>query len=287
MTKAVFLHIGLPKTGTSLLQRAFMHAPDILSQFSVRYLQAGTGIFDDFGHHVMVMAGLGEKGRRIDPGKSPEVIAAAWAAARAEIGSCAERQILISSELFALDVTEVGDMQHIRDSLSADGAHAIKIVLVLRDVVDFVNSVYAQRVRDGYEGSASDYTDLIWDTINWEALVARWAAVFGRENIILVKFEDLDRASMTDSFFKQVFGISYQGHLFDNPQTNRSLPHSAIAFLHELNQTDLPAEKKAEVRNYLHATLGPYDMDMKRVDFLSEDAKTMLRRHCKWPDLPS
>lgn len=280
MEKTVYLHIGLPKTATSLIQTAYYNSPDVLHQLGIRYLQAGTEYFDDYGHHIFVMAALREAGRRIDPGKSPESIQLAWDAAMAEIATSPEDKIMISSELFALDMTTPDALHYLRDSLSG---YQVKIVLVLRDVVNFVNSVYSQRVRDGYAGEIGEYVTHIWDSLNWTALVQRWAQVFGQENMVLLRFENLDRASLVDDFTRQVFGQSSDTPLFPVSQVNMSLPHNMIVFLRELNATDIPEEDKIRFRHQIHHFLGSHQAELKRADFLSEDAKTMLQRHCVWP----
>jgi hypothetical protein len=285
MGKTILLHIGLPKTGTSLIQGAFMRAPEALARFEIRYLQAGTEVFDDFGHHVLVMAALGERGRRIDPGKPPETIAAAWAAAMAEIETCPEPRIFISSELFAFDVTDPADIARLRTDLSAGGRHRIRIVITLRDIVDLVNSVYAQRVRDGYDGSIEDYLARIRPLLDWQAFVDRWAAVFGP--VLLLRFEDLDRRAMADDFLRRVFDLDYEGQLFGNQTANRSLPHSAVAFLREVNGSDMAPERKVDLRNHLHGFLGAHQTTMQRPDFLSAGDKSELRLNCRWPALTS
>ncbi len=280
MGKTIYLHIGLPKTASSLIQAVFHRSPEVLRQFSVRYLSAGTDVFDDFGHHALVMAALGEAGARIDPGKSPELIAATWAKALDEIAQCTEDKIFISSELFSLDMANPADITRLRDSLAG---YEVRIVLVLRDVVDFVNSVYAQRIRDGYDGEIETFVGHIWPSLNWANLAGRWSSVFGAANMITLSFKDLDRSALVDDFFRKVFDVSYQAPLFETPHTNASLPHSAIALLKELNGAGIPQDDMNRFRHELHQFIGRHRPDLKRADFLNTDAKAMLRLHCTWP----
>lgn len=289
MHKTVYLHIGLPKTASSLLQGVFMRHAGRLSGIGLRYLQAGTAIFDDFGHHALVMAAMGEAGRRIDPGKPPATIAAAWDEALSEIAACPEPAILISSELFALDMTDPAAMAGLRAALSAGGRHRVRVVLMLRDVVDFANSVYGQRVRDGATQTMAEYLGLIWDSLDWQALADRWAAVFGAQDMILMRFEDLDRNALADSFLAHLLGRTPQdadglGPL-PNPRINPSLPHSAVVFLQQMNAAGLPWEEMTALRNHLHAFLARHRPDLPRADFLGADARFLLQRHCRWPRL--
>ncbi len=283
MKKTVFLHIGRPKTGTSLVQTTFLASPGILERFSIRYLQAGTRVFDDGGHHVLVMAGLGERGQRISPDKSPDLVRRSWDEAIAEIEGCAETRIFISSELLALDVTRTADIETFRDGLSQQGKHDMKVVVTLRDPADFVNSVYSQRVRDGFSGTVHKYMERIGRLLDWEALIKPWAEVFGMQNLILLRFEALDRSAMVDDFFHLVFGETLEAPLFPSRQVNPSLPHSAILFLRELNRSAMPDSEKAAIRNYLHTALGRHQTGMKKADFLRDDEKALVRRQCRWP----
>jgi len=287
MKKTVYLHIGIPKTGTSLIQGSFMQSPELLARFGIHYLQAGTRVFDDGGHHVLVMATLGEDGRRIDPGKDPKVIAQAWDEAIDEIASCTEPIIFVSSELFSFEIHTPAMMTRLRDALSDRGRHKVRVVLTLRDVADFVNSVYSQRVRDGFSGSIADYIKDIQGFIDWTSFAASWAKVFGADAMILLKFEDLDRKAMVDDFARKVFGIdvSEETPLFPSPQVNSSLPHAAVTLLREVNASDMPIERKDELRNHLHAFFNANPSNMSRADFLSAGHKERLRRSCHWPVL--
>lgn len=282
MKKTVYLHIGLPKTATTLIQNAFYQSPDVLGQYGVRYLSAGTKEFGDPVHHMLFMAVFGEKGRRIDPSKSSEQIETAWQEALDELATAPEDKIFISSELFALEMTAQEDLIRLRDGLKD---YDVKIVLVLRDVADFVNSFYAQLVRDGFSGKVEEKINQIWSSLNWASLTDRWISVFGAENVIPIRFEDLKRGSIVDEFFKLVFGLEYEEPLFENPGVNRSLSHSAVVFLRDINSTDIPEEEKTAFRHQIHTFLGKYKTGLKSADFLDDEVKVTLQKHCVWPPL--
>lgn len=283
MTKTVFLHIGLPKTGTSLLQGVFMRSPDILAGFGIRYLQAGTGVFDDFGHHALVMAALGERGRRIDPGKPPELIAGTWKEARAEIDGCAEPRVMVSSELCAFDLAAHEDIARIVAWLTDDGRHEIRIVLTLRNVVDFVNSVYAQRVRDGHAGWVTDFIANLWPALNWTALAQRWSDVVGPGQMILLDYADLAAGPAPDTFLRLVFSTGHEGTLLDNPLTNPSLPDAAIRFIAAVNGSDMEQDAKWALRDHLVRVFASHASGLPRADVLSPAEKSLLQMHCTWP----
>ncbi len=285
LRKTIHLHIGLPKTGTSAIQKAFYENPSVLSGFDVRYLQAGTQIFHDFGHHFIVMLCLGEEGMRIDSTLSRKQLEEAWAAAHEEIMAAPEQNIFISSELFALDATQPDQISQIHRVLSFNGSCNLKAVVTLRDLVSFTNSVYAQRVRDGYDGDIGELLEFIWDSLNWKTLVDRWKAVFGEQNVTALRFEALDRNAMADDFLRKALHLPPDGPMFPPvSQVNRSMPHSAIEFFRDLNRTFLTDQQKLAIRNQLSSALDQHNLGMKRPDFLSPEAKSILRYHCKWPD---
>ena len=281
MSKTVYLHIGLPKTGSSTIQHAFYQRRDRLSEVGIRYLQTGALEFNDFGHHILLMGAMGERGLRIDEGKSIEAALTLWESALLEIESCSEGHVLVSSELFSLDLDTTEAFEFVRDKLAS---FEVKIVIVLRDVVDFVNSVYAQRVRDGYDDDLHQYIVNIWPSLNWKKLIDRWGQYFGSDSIVVLKFENLIEGSLANNFCREVFGLTLDQDFFPQNRSNFSLPHSAILFLKDLNRSSIPDEAKFALRDILQATCAVENTGMKKPDFLSLEASQMLRLNCEWPE---
>lgn len=281
MTKIVYLHVGLPKTASSTLQNSFMNSPDVLRDMNIRYLRAGTGDFHDYGHHILVMGLLGERGRHIYAGLTPERVNAAWDEAMTEIAQGVESYYFISSELFSMELTETEDLERLRDAFSD---YELRVVMVLRDPGDFLNSVYAQRVRDGYDGTLLDYADQIWPLLNWKHMVNRWRDVFGQRNVLTMRFENLNRDQLADDMLRRVFGWDYTEQRLPNAQNNASVPHMAIEFFQQLNRSTLPLETKAELRNTVHRYLTSHPNGLPRPNFLSQEMRDKLQAYCEWPD---
>ncbi|MBU2994102.1 sulfotransferase [Octadecabacter sp. B2R22] len=248
---------------------------------NIRYLQTGTDEFHDSGHHVLVMGLLGDRGRHIYPGLTEERVKKAWDDSFIEIAECPEDYIIISSELFSMDLHETLDLERLRDSFTG---YEIRIVMVLRDPVDFLNSVYAQRVRDGYDGSIEDYSDQIWPLLNWKTLVNHWRSVFGPKNVITFRFEHLQRDQLADDFIRRMFGWDYEEPRLPNESSNESVPHCAIEFFKEINGSNLSGELKAELRNSVHAQITAEPSGLPRPNFVTEELKTKLLAFCEWPE---
>ena len=284
MTKTIYLHFGLPKTGSSVIQSGLFSARDKLSTLGIRYLHTGINEFYDFGHHILVMGALGQKGIRIDQTKSIDRALEYWDLALAEIEACVEKNIFISSELFSLDIDTLEAFTFLKSKLHN---YEVKIVLVLRDVVDFVNSAYSQRVRDGYVGNIDDYIEDLWPSLNWAELVDRWSQLFNKNSMIVLQFEDLSGDCLVNKFFKQTFSIDLDLNFLKNAAMNKRLPHSAIIFKRELNSYSIPDEAKIRLRNHLTSFFSSYEIDERKSDFLSPEAKRMLYLNCKQPEMVS
>lgn len=280
MSKIVYVHIGLPKTASSALQDSMMNAPEPLAEMGIRYVHAGTQSFHDFGHHVLVMHLLGERGQHIYRGLDQGEITRSWDAAMEEIATRPESYYFLSSELFAMEFVKHEDMELLKTALAG---YQLRIVLLLRDPVAFLNSVYAQRVRDGYDGSIEHYTNQIWPLLNWKALVTRWGEVFGPENILPIRFERLSREQFADDVLRMIFGHGYEEQRLPVRQTNLSLPHCAIEFFQQVNRSTMSLENQIELRKTVARYMTAAPTGLARADFLTEDMKARLRAYCEWP----
>ncbi len=280
--KKIHLHIGLPKTATTLIQNTLFAAPDLMSKHGIRYLQTGTDVFGDRGHHLLVSGTLGSRGRRILRRLTDEDLAAAWPAARKEIDAAPETDIFISSELFSFAVSEPEDIQAVKEQLKE---YDVQVVLVLRDVGDFVDSVYAQRLKGGFEGTIGEFVGRNWDNLHWRDMTQRWAQVFGRANIKVLDFGKLRDGNLVSNFIQTVFGADIDASVIEADTANVALPYYAAKIIHEVNGSDMSIEAKTNFRIHLrdffdeHGAKGTF----RKAKFLSDDSRKILHRYCQWP----
>ncbi|MCF2903378.1 hypothetical protein L0666_00120 [Octadecabacter sp. CECT 8868] len=280
--KKIVLHIGLPKTATTTIQNALCDHPDKLADLGIAYLQAGSRDFGDRGHHLQVQGLLGERGKRIRVKTSMEEIEAIWPQSFEEMNASSADQIMISSELFSFAVITPADIQKLKELL---GDYEVRVVLVLRDIADFVDSVYAQRIKGGFGGTPGEFIADNWANLHWLQMYNRWANVFGEDNVRALDFGELKKGNLVDNFVRDAFDVSFDGPLFDTDKANEALPYYAAQMLKEINASDIPrpiaTRFRIQIRDFFieHGSSG----DFRKAKFLDEDTKTMLRHYCKWP----
>lgn len=287
--KTVLLHIGLPKTATTLIQDCLASDPPALRNAGVHYVRSGTDVFGDNGHHVLVQALLGyERGRYIRFGTEEKTLQDAWPSALREMRRHPAPIQVLSSELFSFTLTEMRDLRVLHRKLNG---FKVRVVLVLRDVGSFVDSVYAQRVKDGSGNAPGEFAAETWDLLNWRDMTHRWARVFGRENVRVLDFDALqDGNQLVDSFLRKAADVTADGPFFAPQTTNVALPYNAQQIIREVNASDIAQPQQIQFRHMVRAffdehghAAGP--TAFRKAKFLSEDAKEVLRRHCDWPHL--
>jgi len=278
--KTVFLHIGLPKTGTTTFQTTVMRSPHVMLSHGIRYLETGTKLGVNAEHHLLVQGILGPRGARIDTLASEEILAGIWAAARREIDTAPESKILISSELFSLEIRKLEDIVRLRRELCD---YNVVIALVLRDVADFVNSLYLQRVVEGYYEPIEATIEEFSNFLNWSDLTEKWASVFGRENVRVLRYEDLDRSRLAGHMLEHLVDIKLTDGQLTDVSGNFSLGKAAAEFVLALNRSAMPEPAKRRLRSVVVEALARFDTGMKRSEFVDDEMADVLRSRCEWP----
>ena len=201
--KTVFLHIGLPKTGTGFLQHTLHENHDAMAAAGLWCVRAGGHpSFTDPGNHLLPIRLIQHRRPDFQCAASAAEIRSAWRLAVEEIEACPCRSAFLSSELFVLDVCAHREIVAIRRYLRA---HEVRIVVVLRDPVDFAHSLYMQRLRDGYSGTMSDYLELLGPHLDWRKLIDSWSAVFGDNCVIPLVYDDHTRRNLLAYFMASLF----------------------------------------------------------------------------------
>lgn len=133
-TPVLHIHAGLPKTGTSAIQRVLRDNRDALLAHGV--LVPRTGQREDGPHHTLLaaLAGVAAPGRRV-----------ALQQLRDEIGAARPHAVLISSELFIPLLRSLLLGSALR-ALARDGLR-LQLHLCLRPQADLLNSAYPQLLQ--------------------------------------------------------------------------------------------------------------------------------------------
>jgi hypothetical protein len=221
----VYLHAGLPKTGTTTIQNWLVENASRLR---------GRGVYtvspSDLGHRLAVEA-ITSPERRAE---SDVRHITTWPLdeARRELRQAAQdaaiRMIVLSSEYFSIADPAVVK-RHLGDLSLAD----VKIILVLRRQDRLIESGYNQDVR--MMGRALPIGGAVYhEAHDWDRLTTSWANVFSPENLVLRLYnESLGQGeiiSFTFSGIDPLFMELSREHPPYEERSNLSLPSALIEF---------------------------------------------------------
>jgi hypothetical protein len=178
----VYVHAGLPKTGTTTIQRW-------LSENTAALRTQGTYTFQNrrLGHRLAAEAITSAK-RRSLPDIRPVLewrLEDSLTALRGAVEDDAIDRVVISSEYFS-----EADPVLVRQLFSELSLDDVKIILVLRRQDRLIESGYNQSVRA--VGLAERIRDPHYlPRYDWHLLASSWANAFGRDKIVLRLYEDI------------------------------------------------------------------------------------------------
>ena len=177
MSKRIDWHIGLQKTGTSTVQIALMREGGPLEAAGIDWLPGAVG--PGAAHHNAAWeAGAHKRFRPALPGL-PALLEA--------IAASPAQRIFVSSEDFGLMAPDrVADL-----GARLDPDWAVTPRLVLRNPLDFAESLYAQAAKQGRPGSFADFAERLatGGRLRFDRVRAAWE---GLGPVALTVYEDHD-----------------------------------------------------------------------------------------------
>lgn len=181
MAERVFLHIGLPKTGTTYLQSVLWSNAEELRRQGV--LLPG----ESARQHMQATVVVRERGLR----KRAPAAARSWDELVREVGEW-PGTALISHEFFGAATAE----QAARCTAHLGGA-AVSVIITARDLLSVVTSYWQEYVKHGFDvpldefpigaGSGSEWS---WDTVDIGSVLGRWTAAVPSEQIQILVLPD-------------------------------------------------------------------------------------------------
>ncbi len=182
----IILHIGINKTGTSSLQKFLELNPQNLAREGWVYPQAGRM---DAAHHGLAQA-----------------VANSVGAAREMVGEMLaeagkEHRLIISSEA-------LHDTPHVGRLAEAFSGHDVKVVIFLRDYIDYLSSWYRQDVQAG--GLCCDFENYaVLKRKMFLPLLRRWAQHFDKKNLHIRDYDrkTLRNGSSVDEVMLDIVGL--------------------------------------------------------------------------------
>lgn len=232
------VHIGAQKAGSKSLQQFFVQHPDVLRAAGLHYPSAGR---DQGVWHLPVYFELAE-------GKDVLLRQACD-----EVASSGAPEGLLSYEGFSALPDAALELLHQRIG-------AARIVLIMRRQDDWLSSWYNQVIKahrmtfadiQECEQHLLSYTD----QCDYAFIIARWAAVFGTENIVPLVYER--GVSIVPSFFSAL-GCTIPEHALqasgspDGHNFNPALSARGVSLLREIKRQVGDDPRLFEVVNAFH-----------------------------------
>ena len=198
MTKQLFIHLGIHKTGSTALQFFFAKNRERLKTMGICYPRSK---YSHIAHHNMGwsydLETWAVENKIINQLRSP---VEEWMDL---IGDSREYgKVLLSSETLSSAKSHV--VHQIKELLSA---HHVKLVIYLRRQDDMASSVLNEVIKDGTWRSI-DLLRVPYN-LNYLELVNRWAASFGKENVLIRPYESRQfyENNIFSDFMYYTFGI--------------------------------------------------------------------------------
>lgn len=228
--RAVLLHVGPHKTGTTSIQYAFHLARPALAEHGVLY--AGSR-----RHSVEAAQAV----RGLAPKPSHRHGLRQWRELVDEAGAAADARVVISSEW--LSEATPAMIGSIVDDLGADRVH---VVVTLRPLSSILPSQWQQYVQGGVTLAYDDWLDAVlrhperkvttsfWLRHRHDQLIGRWAEVVGPERVIAIVADDRDPGFVLRAF-ETLLGLPEQTLLLHEDRSNRSLTLLEIEVVRQIN----------------------------------------------------
>jgi hypothetical protein len=264
----LYLHIGRGKTGTTAIQHFLSNHREILRASGLHYVEAGDE--GKIGHQDFAKSFIVDPPPYMHMPARPEN---AREAVRAELARSGLPNALLSSENFTLaEVSEVA-----RFFAQSLGIAEIKIIFFVRSQDELAESQYNQMVKLALCHKTFDQfvvTEL--DELDFSAVLAPWAAQFGKSNIIVRVF-DAKRNDAVADFLSclplHALDLNLK-EVQDAVSINASVGFLALEIFRALNRFEFPQQRALYRR--LHDAVEPNDLPP--VFFSSEQARAFRDR---------
>lgn len=224
------IHIGLQKTGTTFLQRSLDSHRAAMAAHGLIYPQPAVGLKGSAGtaHHFLAHAVL-DRRRGHTPAVSFDQLEhhiAALQAACADAATQPGGALLISSEDFSLF-----RLRHIRRLRALFPDQDIRILVYLRRQDEWLEAMYGQVLKQGRSPEPDDFIEQNRQHVDYAALLAPWAKVFGDSNLIVRTYEGFTRGGLWADFCTALDRPQAASIVADEVQVNVSLSREASMFL--------------------------------------------------------
>ena len=235
MTKKLIVHAGFPKTGTTSLQSSLAEARSSLLTQGILYPES-RGSAQHSAAWALTQKTFGWEGRG-----GYKTSANEWNELVKKVHSVNET-VLLSSEFFSH--TNQVQVEKFKSDM---GVEDTTIVFTMRALAKILPSRYQQSLKKGNTWSYDEWlTDILQRNIpnpttrkfgNYSNTIARWASVFGAENIVVVVVDENTPNLIFDAFHS-ILGLTPNTIVkAEDKALNRSLTTEETVLLAALNHT--------------------------------------------------
>ncbi len=256
--RKIFLHIGLPKTGTTYLQCQFETNRQLMEDHGIFVPNTGQLVGRD--HNLLALSLQPSRWSQF-PDSITKTLHNIWSDLLEEIDESESSAILITSEAFSWELNIRALVEKVFQKLNA---FSVTIILTTRDKHDFILSMYHHLIRMGrYEYSLENMFNEF--SAQWEAEFYQelWGSVFGVENLILIDYEEIKGDTIHEKFLNKVFpNHNIPFCQFKNPEMlnrNISATQRFLDFLEELRRSGLSTDGFEAEFKKVAETIKPID----------------------------
>jgi len=190
--KTIILHIGYNKTGTTAIQNIFFDNTKILEKHGIFYPARCRGKRKSPAHHALAESLLFQVGMPLPSFVKPKLYSQYppdyyWQLLHKELAETNCETVFISSEAFSRLRGNREQMEFVKKQFEG---YQVKILVYLRDQVEYFESAYNQAVkRNGETRTMDEMMKSGWLSMDYFDEMEQWATVFGAENIIVCIFD--------------------------------------------------------------------------------------------------
>jgi len=208
----IYLHIGMPKTGTSFLENFLFDNREKLLEKGYLYPITGTNLSSQSlitrsAHRQLVISLLKQHHHRSNGVDNLGI----WEELKSEIKTTQPKSVIISSEAFTGHQGSYNP-EVIALTKKMLEEYETKIVVYLRRQDKFLSSYYCQRIKSPGSIDAAVKTDIKEFILEWKyqadyySVLELWKDSFGVKNIIVRPFEkeQMKNGSLVDDFLETV-----------------------------------------------------------------------------------
>jgi hypothetical protein len=231
---AIFLHVGMHKTGSTAIQSAFSGFDDGMTKYaalgyenhSIPFFTAYSGNHQSY--HIWKSAGL-------SPDQIEQKKTACLEAIRVAVSSAGEKRLIFSGEDISLLPKPA--LVEVFELFKSQGKNA-KIIFYVREPVSFIRSNYQEEIKSGRNAS-SPFPP------KYRFRIEKFIHVFGADNVVCRVFDRnlLHDKDIIKDFAKVIGVVPPSAGRSDNV----SLSTEAVKVIYQMNQMVSAFEEKKEV----------------------------------------